>query len=141
MNKPPEENQVERRKDYKDVKLTIDERISYVENCIRRWITRGIVGFAIIGITSAIALLGYGYILREQHQAALELCKNANIRHDNAILALKLGSDQDQANAANEAARAEIRRRRDVTIGIINGIAPKIDCENPKPVKRLEPPK
>jgi hypothetical protein len=132
---------VERRQDYKDVNLTIDERVSFVEQCVRRWIIRGIIGFAIIGITSTLAIAGYGYILREQHEAALELCKNANIRHDNAITALKVGSDLDQKNAPNEAARAEIRRRRDVTIGIINGISPKIDCENPKPVKRLELPK
>lgn len=134
-------DKVERRKDYKDVKLTIDERMRYVERCVRRWLIRGIVGFSLIGITSAIAILGYGYILREQHQAVVEACDNSNIRHDNAIKALKIGSDIDQENAPNEAAKTEIRRRRDVTIGIINGIAPKIDCENPKRVKRVETPK
>lgn len=86
---------------------------------------------AIIGITSSVALAGFGFILHQQAQERTDACQERNERHDAALKALVEGSDQDQKNAPTEAARAEIRRRRDVTIGIIDGIAPKVRCSDP----------
>lgn len=92
----------------------------------------------LIGMTCVVTLFVFGHLLRQPDQAALERCQNQNTRHDNAISALISGSNQDQLNAKTEEARAEIRRRRDVTITLIDAIAPKeADCSNPKPVKPL----
>lgn len=92
---------------------------------------------AIIGLTSAVALGGFAYLLREQDKRVTELCESRNVRHDNAINELIAGSNQDQMNAKDSISREEIRRRRDVTIGLINAITPKTDCEDPQVAKRL----
>lgn len=123
------------------VRDRFDEHVERIEGWLHTWCSRVLIGFAIIGFTSAIALAGFGYVLYVEKEKVRDLCEARNIRHDNGITALKIGSDQDQLNAPNEAVRAEIRRRRDVTISLINNIQPKIDCDNPRPVKRLKEPK
>lgn len=123
------------------VRDRFDEHVERIEGWLHMWCRRVLIGFAIIGLTSFVALAGFGYVLTQERQRVQELCEARNIRHDNAIIALKIGSDEDQAKAPNEAARAEIRRRRDVTISLIDNVQPKVDCDNPKPVKRLKEPK
>lgn len=91
----------------------------------------------LIGVVCTLALGGFGYLLRVQQQETQEKCRNQNTRHDNAISALIIGSNQDQLNAKTEETRVEIRRRRDVTISLIDAIAPKTDCDNPVKVKPL----
>ena len=91
----------------------------------------------LIGMVCALALGGFGCLISNQKEEALTRCQNQNIRHDNAITALIVGSNQDQLNAKTEEARVEIRRRRDVTIDLIDAIAPKTDCDNPVKVKPL----
>lgn len=104
---------------------------------LRQFFHRIWVVVILIGVVCTLGLSGFGYLLREQQQGALERCQNQNIRHDNAISALIEGSNQDQLSAKTEAARVEIRRRRDVTVGLIDAIAPKTDCDNPVKVKPL----
>lgn len=91
----------------------------------------------LIGAVCTVALTGFGYLLYEQKQDVQERCENQNVRHDNAVNALVAGSNQDLLNAKTEAARAEIRRRRDVTIALIDAISPKTDCDHPDKVKPL----
>lgn len=91
----------------------------------------------LIGVVCVLALGGFGYLLREQQQESRERCRNQNVRHDNAIYALIAGSNQDQLNAKTEETRAEIRRRRDVTVALIDAISPETDCNNPNEVKAL----
>jgi hypothetical protein len=91
----------------------------------------------LIGVVCTVALAGFGIFLRHQDQTAKEFCQNQNIRHDNAIYSLIAGSNQDQLDAPTDAARTDIRRRRDVTIGIIEAIAPKTDCSDSAKVKAI----
>lgn len=99
---------------------------------LRIWIV-----LILIGTVCTVALAGFGYLLYQQKQDTIARCERTNIRHDNAASALIAGSNQDQLNAKTEAARAEIRRRRDVTMFLIDAISPKTDCSNPKKVKAL----
>lgn len=91
----------------------------------------------LIGVTSVGGLGGLGLLLRHEQQDARTQCQNRNIRHDNAIYQLIDGSNQDQLNTDDAITQEEIRRRRDVTIGLIDALAPKTDCDNPVPVKAL----
>lgn len=92
----------------------------------------------LIGLVCTVSLAGFGYLLYEQKQDVLKRCENFNVRHDNATFALISGSNQDLLNAKTEEARIEIRRRRDVTIALIDSIAPKTpDCAHPNDVKPL----
>jgi hypothetical protein len=131
-NDTPESHAPERRKGYAEIKLTIDQRMGYLEQCFRRWLTRGLIAFAIIGLASTVALIGYGVVLRQAAHDRLEACENRNDRHDNAVNALIVGSNEDIQNAPTEAAKTEIKRRRDVTLAIIAGVAPKVVCTDPQ---------
>ena len=91
----------------------------------------------VIGLACFVGLAGLSLLIKHEHEDALRLCENQNIRHDNALSALYAGSNQDQLNTDDKISAAEIRRRRDVTIGLIDALAPKTNCENPAPVKAL----
>jgi hypothetical protein len=95
---------------------------------LHHFFSRILVVVAIIGITSTAGLFGFGFVLREIQLQREEACLDQNLRHDNALTALRMGSDEDIANAPNEAAKDEIRRRRDVTITLIEAVAPELDC-------------
>jgi len=125
-----------RKTTYDDLAKRLDAHIANMEARFRRWLIRGLLAFAIIGLASAVGLVGFGLVLSAQNQRTLELCESTNARHDNAINALTIGSNLDQKNAPTEAAKAEIRRRRDVTISLIDAVSPKeADCRNPVKVK------
>lgn len=110
-----------------------------IEARFRRWLVLSLIGFAIIGLSAFVALFGYGLVLKSQsdftkdiqqqrREATLATCEDTNRRHDHTVEALTAGSDLDQEHAPDEAARVEIRRRRDVTIALIDALAPKQDC-------------
>jgi len=128
-----------RKNTYKALEEKLDNHLLDIKGVIRTWIVRGLIGFGFIGLMCTVSLAGFGYLLRDEAADAKQACENRNIRHDNAITQLMAGSNLDQENAPTEAAKAEIRRRRDVTIGIIHGISPKTNCEDPGEVKLIEP--
>ena len=68
-------------------------------------------------------------IQQQRRDSIRDACVAQNKRHDGSVAALVKGSDEDQANAPNEDARKEIRRRRDVTIALLDALAPVQDCE------------
>ena len=90
----------------------------------------------VIGLTSTLALVGYGFALREIQQQRLEVCQAQNARHDNTIAALKTASDKDIEKAKKglptsqgKVAVEEIENRVKVTIGLIDALQPKQDCD------------
>lgn len=82
----------------------------------------------LIGVTSTLGLVGYGFALREIQQQRLEVCMANNKRHDDTYKALTAAAADDEAKRKTEAGKTEVRRRRDVTLGLIDLLAPKIDC-------------
>lgn len=96
----------------------------------QRFYRNALIAIAVIGVSSGVALAGFAYVLVQQRNAVKEACANRNEQHDNAINSLIEGSDIDQQNALTEETKAEIRRRRDVTIGLIDAVAPKRDCDD-----------
>lgn len=142
------------RRDTDTLAAELDAHIAKTEERLSRWLKRGLVAFGIIGITCAVALCLFGMVLKEQKSTADQLetlvqqnrqivldiqqqrrdatlvdCEKTNARNAGTQKALKDGSDQDIANAPTEAAKDEIRRRRDVTIGLINAVSPVQDCQ------------
>lgn len=95
---------------------------------LHHFFRRMFIVVAIIGITSTLGLVGYGFALREIQQQRLEVCRNNNSRHDNTYAKLIALSAVDEAERKTEAGKAEVRRRRDVTLGLIDALAPHIDC-------------
>lgn len=76
--------------------------------------------------------------IQENRQAVdLADCLDQNKRHDDTVAALRAGSDVDIENAKTKAGKQEIARRRDVTLALIDALAPHQDCE--ARAKQLEP--
>lgn len=143
-----------RKNTYEQLEERLDTHIGEIEKQFSRWFVRGLIAFAIIGIACAVSLVGFGIVLNEvsdtadqvqaqtaankataaqiqqQRQDSIKTeCERTNKRHDGAESALVQGSNQDQANAKDAAARKEIRRRRDVTLALLDALAPHQDCE------------
>ena len=142
------------RREYDNANVALDSHIKKNDARLRKFFIGALIAFSIIGLACTVALIGYGIVLREQQQTAdqlailvkqnkdfardiqkqrkdsiIESCTTQNARHDGSVKALVKGSDIDQENAANEAARVEIRRRRDVTIALLDALAPVEDCK------------
>lgn len=83
----------------------------------------------LIGVTSTLGLVGYGFALREIQQQRTEVCENQNLRNANSRQSLIQAAAEDIENAPTAAMKVEIARRRDVTLGLINAIAPLQDCD------------
>lgn len=114
--------------------------VDEIDRRLRYFYTRALVAFAVIGITSALAIFGFGYVLSQQTDKgkeiqkqrkafAQEACHETNDRHDRATAALVTGSTSDIQAAQTEAEKNDIRRRRDVTLALIDVIAPKQNCD------------
>lgn len=128
-----------RQNTYDALEEHLDKRLDHILDVIHSWIKRGLIAFSIIAFFTVVAVGGLGYLLRDEVNDIRQQCLNRNIRHDNAVTVLMVGSNLDQKNADTEEEKAEIRRRRDVTLGLIDSVAPKVDCENPKEIDLIQP--
>lgn len=142
------------RRDYDDLAKKVTVYIDKTDHRLHRFFVGAIIAFSIIGLATSASLVGFSIVLNAQKDTADQLeklvesnrqfakdiqaerrdsiarsCKQQNARNKATKDALVAGSDEDQANAANEAARAEIRRRRDVTLALIDALAPAEDCK------------
>lgn len=142
------------RREYDDANAKLDAHIQENDARLRRFFIGALIAFSIIGLACTGSLIGFGIVLHAQQQTAdqltelveqnkqftadiqkqrrssiIEGCSTQNARHDGALKALTEGSDLDQKNAPDEATRAEIRRRRDVTIALLDALAPVEDCQ------------
>lgn len=96
---------------HEGLKEELDAHAERIESRLRRFYSRALGAFAVMGIASAVALVGFGIVLDSQKQttasiqnqrlqAILENCLDTNVRHDNAL---------DKIDAA--AAKAPKRQR------------------------------
>jgi hypothetical protein len=115
------------------------ERIERLHAAYVAFARRVFVALTIITLAVVASLALAGLLIQENRDRAKDIqsqrktailadCQAQNARHDGATNALIDGAGQDERNAPTEAAKAEIRRRRDVTLGLIDALAPKVDC-------------
>ncbi len=116
----------ERRRGYEEIAEQLDAHVLRIEEWLQKLIARALIAFAVIGVTSAVALLGFGIILK-QHQnvtkeiqnqrrlQVLEPCISQNVRHDTTIARL------NRAHFDKEAEQ--------LTISLIDALAPKQNCD------------
>lgn len=142
-----------RKNTYLALEAKVNEYFDEVEARLNRFFIKALFIFATIGLTSAIALLGFGLLLGDQRDTNDKLekqvqtnrrlglaiqdqrrnfisdsCREQNRRNRNAKKALRTEAAIDQRNAPPEA-RSEIRRRRDVTLELIDSMAPIKNCQ------------
>lgn len=68
-------------------------------------------------------------IQKQRKDSIRSSCEETNARYIGSRDALIKGSDEDQANAPDAAARKEIRRRRDVTLALLKALQPFKNCD------------
>ncbi len=136
-----------RKHGYKELEEQLASDVEEMRDTQRRFFIGGIIVLAIIGLTTALSIFGFGILLKEQgdQQDQIEkqaeniqeqrkesignACKDQNYRHDATSAALSTAADEDIAKAKTQAQKKEIARRRDVTLGLIDALTPVQDCE------------
>jgi hypothetical protein len=130
----------ERRKSgwHEEVLAALNGHADRIENRLRRWIRKITVGFAILGLACALALVGYGYLLRQQNKTTDRIqaqrkefvrrtCTDQNHRHHKTIGVLdKLLLKQPHKTAAQKKAIATARSQN---ILLINALVPLQNCD------------
>lgn len=134
--------------------LELDAFVEQTNRRLRRIFIGALVAISVIGLATTVSLIGFGIVLRQQQRTQDQLaivvkqnqktardiqnqrkdtirtnCEQTNARYTGTRDALKKGSDLDQKNAPNAAARKEIRRRRDVTLSLLRVLSPFRNCD------------
>lgn len=142
------------RRDYDDLAEKVGLYTENTEKRLSRFFKGAIIALSIIGLATTGALVGFGIVLDAQQNTADQLeklvdsnqkfakdiqdqrresiitgCRTQNARNEATKEALTSGSDQDIRNAPTEEAKDEVRRRRDVTLALIDALAPADNCE------------
>lgn len=125
---------------YESLSNRLDYQVGKIAHRFQKRYRGMLIAFSIIGITSALALGGFGLVLKRLTAARVEFvrngCESTNERHDNTTKALRAAAAKDIENAKKNAANSqstrsvkEIKNRRDVTLGLIDLLVPKEDCD------------
>lgn len=116
----------ERREGYEELAAKLDAHALEIEKRFTKWFRAGLVIVAVIGLSSAIALFGFGYALREIQQQRRDVCNSQNNRHDNAIKQFR--REAARAIIENPELENRIRSSFEGNLRIINALIPKQDC-------------
>lgn len=149
------------RREYDSANEKLDAHIEENDRRLRRFFIGAMIAFSIIGLACTISLIGFKITLDEIQDTRKDFvrsnCISQNEQHDNTYKALQAAAQHDITQAENDETTSqgkvtadEIRSRRDVTLGLIDALRPKQDCEylvklstgeaTPTPVATLPPP-
>lgn len=119
-----------RKTPYDSISKKLDDHIAEIEERLRRFFTKALVAFAVLGITSAIGLFGFAFVLDEiqeqRYVSILDTCNDTNARHDNVIAQI----DTAVASVPEGRRRELAEERAEPFKLIITAAVPKTeDCE------------
>lgn len=140
---------------YEHIDRKIDEDLDAIRKQIHRFFLWGLVIVAIVGISTAVSIFGFGIVLKKQGEqndrieqqnaeiqkqnAAIQQqredfvrqsCIDQNARHDNTVKSFQAAANKDVANAKKLGLNPdEVRRREAVTTKIVDLLQPHQDCE------------
>lgn len=97
---------------HEDIKEELNAHADRIETRVRRFYSRALGAFAVMGISCAVALVGFGVVLdaqkttthtiqQQRYDAFLQNCLDTNVRHDNVVKRI------------NRAARLVPKKKRD----------------------------
>lgn len=125
------EQRPERRKNIADLEKRLDTHVARVEKRLGGLVKKALVAFAVIGLCSAIALVGFSIALGKIQDARREFveasCNDQNRRHDKTIVELRKA--QAEAIKRTPQMAKQIRGSAQSSISIIDALAPKRDCK------------
>ena len=127
-----------RRHGYRELEQKLDKHAHDLDVRLSKFFRKCLIAFAIIGITSAIAIGGYGLVLRTQGKQADEIqqqrefsirtaCVDQNVRHDNTIDELNKASAKliEENPGQKKAIEASVA----ANTKILEAAIPKKDCK------------
>lgn len=118
-----------RKNTYEGLANRLDAHIQRIEDRLSHRFRGMLVAFSLIGVTSTLALIGFGLVLAEIQDQRYQVCTDSNTRAANTKTKLTELAAEDEASRKTEAGKAEVRRRRDVTLGLIDALQPTLDCD------------
>jgi hypothetical protein len=127
-------------KGYRDLEDQLTKHANAVQARFHRWLVFGLIAFSIIALTSAAGLVGFGVLLKKQGNTTAEIqrqrhdtiernCKDQNERHDRTARALNRAVVVAVRKAKTQKLKRAIRENSEVSLGLIDLLAPKQDCE------------
>lgn len=130
----------ERRKQgwHDEVLDELNRHADRIETRLRRFFARALIAFAVIGFSSALALAGYGYLLRQQHkttnqiqaqrrESIMRACTEQNVRHNATLKVIdQLLDDAAKKNPKQKKVLAEARTQNML---LINALTPLQNCK------------
>lgn len=140
---------------YEALERRLDAHIHKIEARFQRWFLLGLIAFALIGLTSTAALIGFGinlHNIKENRELFVRNeCETTNKRNKDTSQGLILAAQEDIEHRDTAAGKLEVQRRRDVTLALIDLLAPLQNCDylvdvalgratpTPVPTPRKEP--
>lgn len=119
-----------RKTTYAELVKRVDDHAQHVEDRLRSFFLRALIAMAVIGITSAIGLFGFAYVLGQVKDTRQDFvqqnCSAQNKRHSDTINAFRAQAatlakkHPEQATAIQESVSANLE--------IIDALAPVQDC-------------
>jgi hypothetical protein len=100
--------------------------LTNIENQFARWLKRGLIAFSIMGLFCTLALVGMTFAIREIQNQRFDNCVAQNERHDNTLA--KLSDATADAVKKHPELADQVKEGQAANEGIINAIAPKLDC-------------
>lgn len=116
---------------YEELAQKLDDHTVEVERRLHRFFKKALFIFAVIGITSAVALLGFTIVLGEIKKTRRDFveatCKEQNQRHDKTIAKFKSAAAESIKRFPKFAEQIEASVKDNLEI--IDALAPKRDCK------------
>jgi hypothetical protein len=128
-----------RKHGYKELEEKLDAHACEIKDQLATFIRRGLIAFGVIGLFTALALLGYGYLLREQHRTTdliqdqrrdsiLRGCQDQNARHEKTLSVLDQVIAKVLKTKPPDGVKKQLAVSRANNVLLIDALAPKQDC-------------
>lgn len=122
-----------RRHTYDALEKKLDHHLEIIEDRFERWFKRGLAAFVIIALCSTAALIGFGINLNQikdnRERYTRTECENTNKRNHDTSAQLTEAAQADIDKRHTQAGKDEVTRRRDVTLALIDALAPVRNCD------------
>lgn len=126
-----------RKNTYEQLEERLDEHIDEIEGHLQKWIKRGLIAFSIIALCCILALIGFGFVLREVQGQRHDVCTAQNKRHDQTIRLFNVA--EADAIKKHPEQKSQLDDSKAANLAIINALAPKQNCDKIAPEGRFFP--
>ncbi len=129
-----------RRHGYKELEDKLDAHAKALDNRLAKFIRRGLIAFSIIGVFTALSLVGFGLVLHEQHKTTNLIqhqraesirtgCVDQNRRHDNTVAFIIKVTQKAADREPDPQTKKQILASQASNVALIQAIAPKQNCK------------